>query len=133
VTKQADYSEVPWETIDAEWENLEVPTKKKVISQIFPVIRIFPALAKCRGRGLYDHRPVWEWVHIYDYRGRLLPLVDDEETAAIRDKQRAHAGMCGVRMPENLDEAVDIPEKEEEKPAAGEAVPIVGDRQLAAK
>ncbi|MFG3343406.1 recombinase family protein, partial [Glycomyces sp. NPDC048151] len=97
---QVERDEVPWSVIEEQWDDLEILAKKKALKRVFPTIRVFPALAQSQGRGKFYTPPVEHWVHIYDFAGRLLPILDgDEDLNAVRLAQITHAAKCGVEIP----------------------------------
>ncbi|THV35726.1 hypothetical protein FAB82_22905 [Glycomyces buryatensis] len=81
----ARLTEVPWDQVYREWEDLDIEAQQNILSQVFPEIIVFPTGKTSK------KPPIEEYVHVYDYRGRLLPLAEDEETQATRLAQRAMA------------------------------------------
>ncbi|WP_335986600.1 recombinase family protein [Glycomyces sp. MUSA5-2] len=83
---------VPWEQVLREWNDLDIEAQKNILAQVFPNIVVFPTGKTSK------KPPIEEYVHVYDYRGRLLPLTVDEETQAVLLAQRAMAVQHGQRL-----------------------------------
>jgi DNA invertase Pin-like site-specific DNA recombinase len=84
--------EIPWDTVAQRWDELEIEVKKHVLATVFPLIVVYPTGKTSK------KPPIEDYIHVYDYRGRLLPLVEDDTTFVTRAAQRYTAERHGKEL-----------------------------------